>query len=285
MMKNSVKKFPFYGWFGVTLIIVFWYLNWNLEGLRTHLLFFPLWFGYILTIDGIVFFRKGTSLLNRSKKQFILLFVFSAPAWWLFELINMRTENWFYDGKQYFTDIEYALLATLSFSTVIPAVFSTAELVGSFKWLNRFVGIKPLLPSKSVLTYFMLAGLVMLGLIILFPRYFYYLEWAAVFFILEPINFKLNNRSLFNYTSKGDWRQIISLIVGTVLCGFFWELWNYNSYPKWTYDTPMVNFLHIFEMPLLGYLGYIPFSLELFSIYNFVTGLFRSKNTSYIQIV
>jgi len=285
MMNNSTKRFPVYGWFGLLFIIIFWYLNWNVDGLRTHLLFFPLWFGYILTIDGIVFFRKGTSLLDRSKKQFILLFVFSAPAWWLFELINMRTENWFYDGKQYFTDIEYALLATLSFSTVIPAVFSTAELVGSFKWLNRFVDIKPLFPSKSVLIYFILAGLVMLALIILFPRYFYYLEWAAVFFILEPINFKLNNRSLFNYTSKGDWRQIISLIVGTVLCGFFWELWNYYSYPKWTYDTPMVNFLHIFEMPLLGYLGYIPFSLELFSIYNFVTGLFRSKNTSYIQIV
>jgi len=47
----------------------------------------------------------------------------------------------------------------------------------------------------------------------------------------------------------------------------------------------MVNFLHIFEMPLLGYLGYIPFSLELFSIYNFVTGLFRKENTTYIQIV
>jgi len=285
MINNSAKKFPIHGWFGVTVIIIFWYLNWNLDGLRTHLLFFPLWFGYILTIDGIVFFRKGTSLLNRSKKQFILLFVFSAPAWWLFELINMRTENWFYDGKQYFSDIEYALLATLSFSTVIPAVFSTAELVGSFDWINKFINRKLLLPSKSILTYFILIGLVMLCLIILFPKYFYYLEWAAVFFIIEPINYKLKNRSLFEFTIKGDWRPIVSLTLGTVMCGFFWEMWNYNSYPKWTYDTPMVNFLHIFEMPLIGYLGYIPFSLELFSIYNFVTGLFRKENTTYIQIV
>jgi len=285
MGNNFAKKFPIHGWFGLILIIIFWYLNWNLEGLRTHLLFFPLWFGYILTIDAIVFFRKGSSLLSRSKKGFILLFIISAPAWWLFELINIRTANWFYDGKQYFTDIEYALLATLSFSTVIPAVFSTAELIGSFNWIKRFAKGKLLLLSKSNLTNFIIAGFVMLGFIILFPGYFYYLEWIAVFFILEPINYKLNNRSLFDFTAKGDWRTIISLAVGAVICGFFWEMWNYNSYPKWTYDTPMVNFLHIFEMPLLGYLGYIPFSLELFSIYNFVTGIFKIKNNSYIQIV
>jgi hypothetical protein len=33
--------------------------------------------------------------------------------------------------------------------------------------------------------------------------------------------------------------------------------------------------LVLFEMPLAGYLGYIPFSLELFTLYHLVTGLFR----------
>jgi hypothetical protein len=124
----------------------------------------------------------------------------------------------------------------------------------------------------------------MLGLVLLLPKYFYYFEWAAVFFILEPINYKLNNRSLFEFIAKGDWRPILSLALGALMCGFFWEMWNYNSYPKWTYDTPMVNFLHVFEMPLLGYLGYIPFSLELFAIYNFVTGFFKRESTTYFKI-
>ena len=278
------KKFPIHGWFGIILIIIFWYLNWNLTGLRTHLFFFPLWLGFILTIDAIVFSRKGSSLLSRSKKQFIILFIVSAPAWWLFELINMRTENWIYDGRQYFTDIEYALLATISFSTVMPAVFSTTELVRSFDWISRFADRKKLIPSNKMLTYFILSGFIMLSLIIVFPDYFYFLEWTAVFFILEPINYKLKNRTLFALTAKGDWRQIISLMAGALLCGFFWEMWNYHSYPKWIYHTPMVNFLHIFEMPFLGYLGYIPFSLELFSIYNFVTGIFKIKNNSYIEV-
>jgi len=278
------KKFPFHGWYGIILIIIFWYLNWNLTGLRTHLFFFPLWLGFILTIDAIVFSRKGSSLLSRSKKQFIILFIVSAPAWWLFELINVRTENWIYDGRQYFTDIEYALLATISFSTVMPAVFSTTELVRSYDWISRFADRKKLIPSNKMLTYFILSGFIMLSLIIVLPDYFYFLEWTAVFFILEPINYKLKNRTLFELTAKGDWRQIISLMAGALLCGFFWEMWNYHSYPKWIYHTPMVNFLHIFEMPFLGYLGYIPFSLELFSIYNFVTGIFKIKNNSYIQL-
>jgi len=39
-------------------------------------------------------------------------------------------------------------------------------------------------------------------------------------------------------------------------------MWNFYSLPKWKYDVPFVNRFHIFEMPLLGYAGYLPFGLE-----------------------
>jgi hypothetical protein len=282
---NSLHKFPVHGWIGILLTLIFWYLNWNLEGIRTHILFFPLWFGYILTIDALVFYRKNTSLLTRSKKKFAMLFLISAPAWWIFELINWRTQNWFYDGRQFFTDAEYAVLATISFSTVMPAVFGTAELVGTLKWINNFKKGKVFLPTKATLNKFLLSGFIMLTLVIILPEYFYYFEWTAVYFILEPINYKLKNNTLFDYTIKGNWSPIVALTICTLICGFFWEMWNYFSYPKWIYDTPMVNFLYIFEMPLLGYIGYIPFSLELFVIYNFITGFNKNKDNNYVQIV
>ncbi|MEJ2507065.1 MAG: hypothetical protein P8Y81_12460, partial [Ignavibacteriaceae bacterium] len=79
MKHFSLKKIPFHGWIGIILVAVLWFLNWNLEGLRTNLLFFPLWLGYILTIDAIVFYRKNSSLISRSKKKFITLFFISAP--------------------------------------------------------------------------------------------------------------------------------------------------------------------------------------------------------------
>jgi len=42
----------------------------------------------------------------------------------------------------------------------------------------------------------------------------------------------------------------------------FWELWNWGSLAKWTYSVPYVQRFQLFEMPLLGYAGYLPFGLE-----------------------
>ncbi len=64
--------------------------------------------------------------------------------------------------------------------------------------------------------------------------------------------------------------MVISLAVAGVVCGFFGELWNHYSFPKWVYHTPGAGFLHIFEMPLLGYGGYVPFALELYALKNFL---------------
>jgi hypothetical protein len=68
---------------------------------------------------------------------------------------------------------------------------------------------------------------------------------------------------------------VIALSVGCLICGLFWEMWNFYSWPKWVYRIPYADVFHLFEMPLAGYLGYIPFSLELFALYHLVTGLFR----------
>jgi len=284
MQYSIKKKYPAYGWIGIILISVFWYLNWNLNGLRTDLLFFPLWLGYALTVDAINYIRKGTSLLTRSKKKFIRLFFISAPAWWLFELINWRTQNWFYDGKQYFTDVEYAVLATISFLTVMPAVFGTAELVGTFKWVNKFKSRKAKTVTNKTMYKFFVAGILMLGLILIFSDYFYYFEWAAVYFILEPINFKLKNNTLIEFVANGNWKPVVALSVGALICGFFWEMWNFYSYPKWIYNTPMIDFLHVFEMPLLGYIGYIPFAWELYAIYNLIAGTLIGDKTDYLNL-
>ncbi|OGU54857.1 MAG: hypothetical protein A2V66_04620 [Ignavibacteria bacterium RBG_13_36_8] len=272
-----IKKFPFNGWIGLLLVILFWSLNWLLGGLRTHLLFFPLWLGYCLTIDALVFLRKGNSLLTRNWKAYASLFIISAPSWWLFEMLNSFTQNWQYLGREHFTQLEYSLLETLSFTTVVPAVFGTAEFASTFKWIKNLKrGIK-IEPSSKTLLIFLVLGWGMLALLIILPEYFFPFMWLSVYFILEPVNVWLKNKSLLEYTAKGDWHPIISLWIGCLICGFFWEMWNYFSYPKWIYEVPFVNFMHIFEMPLLGYLGYLPFSLELFAMYQLVIKLFPER--------
>lgn len=283
-MKFSDHKWPIYGWFGLCLVFTFWGINWFFPGLRTHLAFFPLWLGYGLTVNALVYVRKGSSLLKRNFRMFVILFLISAPAWWLFELINWRTQNWFYDGKQYFTNLQYFLLASFSFSTVMPAVFGTAELVSTLKVFKRKISGPVVTSSQLNTLIFFVLGWLMLIALLIWPNYFFPFVWLSVFFILEPINVWLKNRSLLHYTKSGNWQPVLCLWVGTLICGFFWEMWNYYSYPKWIYHVPYVDFHRIFEMPILGYLGYLPFSLELFALYHLVMRFFKNEDSvNYVQ--
>ena len=50
--------------------------------------------------------------------------------------------------------------------------------------------------------------------------------------------------------------------LAALVCGFFWEMWNFYSLARWTYSIPYVQRFHLFEMPILGYGGYLPFGLE-----------------------
>jgi len=283
---NSLEKniFPVQGWTGLGLIAVFWPLNWFLAGPRSQWAFFPLWLGYSLAVDGMVAKRTGTSLLTRSWRKYVGLFAVSAPAWWLFEAFNWRLQNWFYDGKELFNNFEYGLLATVAFSTVIPAVFGTAELVSSFKFFQKLRRGPVIRPHSSTMIIFLIAGWTMLGLMLVWPRYFFPLIWISVYFILEPLNIWLGNRNLAEWTQHGDWRPVLALWSGVLITGFFWEFWNFWSYPKWIYSVPFMNFWHIFEMPLLGYGGYLPFALELYALYHLVAGLFGDKDQLYVVI-
>jgi hypothetical protein len=268
-IKRSALLAPQW-WLGLLLLAVCWPLNWTLPGMRTAYLFFPLWLGYILVVDALVLSRAGTSLWTRSKRDFFLLFVASSPVWWLFEAINRRTNNWEYIGSDAFTDFEYYLLCTISFSTVMPAVFETAELVRTFRWMDRFAARRRVPPTTAVNLSLFLVGATMLALTLAWPRQFYPFVWLSLVLLLEPINCWLGRRHLLQDLRRGDWRPIASLSLGALICGFFWEMWNFYSSPKWVYHTPGAQFLHVFEMPLLGYGGYIPFALELYALKNFL---------------
>jgi hypothetical protein len=268
---NSLKQSArgkLQGWLGVVLLAVCWPLNWSLPGMRTAYLFFPLWLGYILVVDALVVYRTGSSLWTRSRRDFLLLFVTSVPVWWLFEAINRRTGNWEYLGSNAFTEFEYYVLCTISFSTVMPAVFETAELARSFGWMARLASGPRIRPTPAINFGMLLGGGVMLALTLTWPRYCYPFVWTSLVLILEPLNCWLGRRHFLQDLRHGDWRPVASLAVGAVICGFFWEMWNYYSYPKWIYHTPGAQFLHVFEMPLLGYGGYVPFALELCALRN-----------------
>lgn len=284
-IEGEQSKLPVHGWVGIGLVLVFWLLNWMLTGPRTHWGFFPLWLGYCLTIDGLVVWRTATSLLTRSPRRYVGLFLISAPVWWIFELFNLRLQNWTYLGIEIFTPLEYIFWTTLSFTTVIPAVFGSAELVASFPFLKRLPRGPVIGTEKRTTVAFFIAGWLMLALLLLFPRIFFPFLWLSLYFILEPVNIWLGNRSLASWTREGDWRPVMALWLGVLFTAFFWEMWNYFSFPKWIYEVPWGDWLHLFEMPLLGYGGYLPFALELYALYHWVGGVLGERQGNYVRVI
>jgi hypothetical protein len=121
----------------------------------------------------------------------------------MFEVINRRTANWEYLGSNHFTTFEYYLLCTISFSTVMPAVFETAELAASFKWVERFT-FGPRVRDTAVLELaFFLAGTGMLLLTVAWPKYCYPSVWTSLVLILEPLNRWLEREHFMEYLERG----------------------------------------------------------------------------------
>lgn len=251
---------------GLALIGLFWPLNWCLPGARTAWLFFPLWLGYIFTMDGLLSRRTGSPLLSRDRRWFAALFPLSAAIWWLFELLNLRGQNWTYVGEEGFPAWLFVLCSSLSFSTVLPAVLVTAEWVGSFPWLLRCRREDRRAAVDKGLPFIFLAGLGMLVLFLLFPKIFFPFLWTSLICLTDPINARRGRPSLLAAIGRGDWRPLVAFGLAGIFCGFFWELWNSRSNPHWVYQIPFFDFWHLFAMPLLGYLGYPPFAWELYGL-------------------
>jgi hypothetical protein len=264
---------------GLILVGVSWIAAWGPFGVFTELSFFPLWLGYILTANGIseVLFKR--SLVTSMGRSFPLLFAISIPLWWFFERMNAIVQNWHYHYTYPISATRYFIQASVDFSTVVPAVVSASFLLASL--LHKIGRHWP--RCRSNVTASHLAASVLLGLgcyasLPLFPDETFPLVWIAPILILEPIAFSIGYPSLVADAQRNGWMRVFSIMAATLITGFFWEMWNYYSLPKWTYTIPYVGFWKVFEMPLLGYLGYPPFGLVVFSYAAIVTKLVRGQN-------
>lgn len=267
---------------GAAILLIAWPLAWSGIQPWSWYTFVPLWLGYILVVDGVVRLRTGTSLLLRSRREFALLFVTSAPLWWLFELFNLRLDNWAYTIPFSYTRFEYVLLGSIAFSTVVPAVFETADLYRSFdRFSGTWLWFRFLAGRRGWLVTCLL-GVLMAAAVLIAPGQAFPLVWVSVFLICDPLNRKRGQPSITAQTASGRWDTVRVLALAGMTCGFFWEMWNYWSEPKWMYSIPVVDFAPLYEMPILGYLGYIPFALEVYALYHVLGSWLRADGTSYI---
>ncbi|RMD66700.1 hypothetical protein D6817_03560 [Candidatus Pacearchaeota archaeon] len=260
---------------GIALaVILLVELNFFLKVQPFEKFYFPIvWVAYIFLVDAIAESKRGKSFILSNPLTTLAMFIISVPFWHLFEYINLRLQNWSYIGTEFFGSYK-DVFAALSFSTVIPAFFLTLFLFYPFS-REKLVAKKSLPRNRTNL--FVLVGILLLLLPLIWPRYFFPVIWAFLIFLLDPLNYNLGQPSILRAYERNDKRFFVSVAITSLVLGFFWEFWNFWASVKWVYSVPFVGFAKIFEMPLLGYLGYVPFGFSIFAFYFFVEGIFRQK--------
>jgi hypothetical protein len=234
------------------------------------LLYYFAWWPYLLFLDGVLLFLQGESWLFFRTREFLRLAFLSVSVWLAFEVLNLFLHNWRYLGllpQWYARWPGYAL----AFATVLPGIFLTSRVLQALGLGRDARG--PGRPLGRWQPWSLMLGAAMLVLPLVCPTCAFPLIWLAFIFLLDPFCHLLGGESLLSRWASGERREILCLAAAGLICGLWWEMWNYPAGAKWVYTLPAFNYWRIFEMPLLGYLGFLPFALECRVMYNFINVL------------
>jgi len=268
------RQRKYHGFIGLTVLIISEALMF--AGIRPFTTwFYPLvWWSYIFLVDQVIYQIKGNSLWVNRREEFLLLIPYSVGFWMVFEGINVYLRNWHYINIPGVTWMRWGGYF-IAYGTVLPALFETTELLESLG-LYQNIKVKPVIKNRSWYYPFFLIGLVCLFAPVFWPRYAFPLVWLCFVFLLEPVLHARGGRSLMRDWERGNVRTLFLLLTAGLICGILWEFWNFWASAKWIYTVPFFSWLKIFEMPILGFLGFLPFTVECYVMYNFLT-LLRHK--------
>jgi len=272
---SPTKPLPWWTWIGMVCMLVFWWIMWARPAFVGSLVYFafsPMWWGFIVMLDGIVYHRNnGKSYIATKPAMFVFCLLISVGGWLYFEYYDYFVlANWYYPNG-HMSELPHSLIVILfliAYTTVWPAIFEWFSLLNSFpKLVARYQnGWKLPLPANLLIW----GGLAITVVMVFWPRPFFWAIWIGPMAVLTGTLLRLNIWNPFTSLTQGNWAPGILIAVSSLFNGFLWEMWNHGSenpsigYPTnpnyWIYDIPYVNVIHIYsEMPLLGYYGYLPF--------------------------
>lgn len=231
------------------------------------------WAAFLLVLDGLLSLPaaggEAGSPARRRPRRFAFCFLASVPIWLWFDWVNFSfVHAWAYHGLPE-AALHRHLMYLIAFGAICPAMFLTAELF-------RRLGLDRLRGRPVRLGPVGTGALVALGLgCLAFP--FMVRDplgtltmWLAWILLLEPLNRRIGAPSILGDWEAGRYGRTVSLLAGGLACGFLWEFWNYWAVARWTYDLPFMGPLEavrFFEMPVIGLLGFPPFAIECWAMF------------------
>ena len=239
------------------------------------------WYGYILFVDWLIDRQNGNSFLIHHTREFGWMAFFSVGLWSVFELHNLLFHNWIYSGLPeniFITGLGFIV----AFSSILPAMYVTHLLVRTC--FVKSIPITPQRYSKLRLLCEICLGLICICAATFYPSpYTGPLIWPGYLFVFSPLNHLVGLPSIFRERQRGNYAETVSLLAGGFICGFFWEFFNYFAGARWSYNVPYLPHIRIFEMPVVGFLGFGPFAVLFFEMYRFVRNVPHVFNNDRMQ--
>ena len=219
------------------------------------------WWGVLLALDGAARMRHGASPLARAR-DWIACAAASVLFWDLFELLDLRLRDWWYVGVPR-TRLGGAAFSASCFATVLPA--ARIGLAWISPRLEAGIGVAAPSPRAARILFVLFAA--SLALVLALPGIAFPLAWLLLWFLFEA---ELARRrdpeprllSPLQAWRAGDRGVLLRLLALALPLGLIWEGLNSGAARGWVYTVPHFESPKLFEMPLAGYLGYLPFLLE-----------------------
>lgn len=230
------------------------------------------WTGLLLFLDGLLTILPHGSPARNRPHHFWLLCIASIFIWCVFDFINFWIfaphHAWRYIGMppRFYQRLWGYVLA---FGAIVPGMLMIGQVyldLGLFSWArSRPWGVSRRNAAIALWIAFAV-GVAMLAWPILYPYQITNLTlWTSLVFLLDPLNLMLGRPSMLRDWERGWYGRTLAAFAGGLTCGFLWEFWNYWALAKWVYDLPFLGSWEkykYFEMPIPGLLGFIPFGIE-----------------------
>ncbi len=224
------------------------------------------WVAYLIFLEGVLTYQQGRSPVRARPNHFAALALASVFIWCVFDAINFNGEMgaWEYIGiPTRFSDRVLGYL--LAFATIVPGMLMSGQAIlntGVFDWarspswrLPRWGAVVSLLVGAAMFVWPLVHRDPITNLTL----------WTSLVFLLDPLNLWLGRPSMFRDWQDGWYGRTLAAFAGGLLCGLLWEFWNYWSLAKWVYHLPFLGSwenVRYFEMPLIGLIGFVPFGIE-----------------------
>ena len=279
--KKKQLKFPKWFWLGIVLhfttLIILWG-KFSEPKIIINFAVIPLFWGFTFILDGIVYKRTGgNSLIEKNPQGMFAVGMASISGWLLFEYIGFFIgENWIYPKSDLVGVSQFYAYAIIGSAGLFPMLFEWYSFLNSFEKIRiRYTKGPKISFSKTIQIIILIFGLISLFVVSFQPDTFFFLIWISPILIVGSLLSIIGIWTPFTPIAKsGDWSYIALIALSEVIAGFSCEMWNYFSASHnangvietfnpdyWIYSIPYVNVFHIFEMPILGYFGYLPFGV------------------------